>query len=103
MIHDILKDDLIGTCKALVICPLKALMMDQIEKLKQTGVMGAGIYEGQDEETLKQIEHGEYSIVYSSPKSILGTERWRRLFDSQYFKENCRYLVIDEAHCMVHW
>ncbi len=65
--------------------------------------MAAAIYDGQDEETLKQIENGDYGVVYSSPESILGTERWQRLFDLEYFKENCRFLVINEAHCMVHW
>ena len=50
MIADILKDNLIGTCKALVISLLKSLMLDQVSKLKLTGVTAAAIYDGQDEQ-----------------------------------------------------
>ncbi len=54
MIHDVLKDDLIDTCKTLVICPLKSMMTDQVNKFKQIGVMAAGNFDRQDKETLKQ-------------------------------------------------
>ena len=101
MIADILKDNLIGTCKALVISPLKSLMLDQVSKLKLTGVTAAAIYDGQDEQVLKDIENGHYSLVFASPESVLGTERWRRIFSSDYFKDNCEILVVDKAHCVV--
>ena len=105
MIADILNNDVIGTCKALVICPLKALMLDQVEKLrKHTAITAAAIYDGQEERILQEIENGDYSIVYASPESVLGNERWRKqLTTSSYFRENCKLLVIDEAHCIVHW
>ena len=104
MIADILKDNLIGTCKALVISPLKSLMLDQVSKLKlTTGVTAAAIYDGQDEKVLKEIENGDHSLVFASPESVLGTERWRTIFSSNYFKDNCEILVVDEAHCVVHW
>eukprot|EP00112_Aurelia_sp_Birch-Aquarium-sp1_P001275 Seg1132.9 transcript_id=Seg1132.9/GoldUCD/mRNA.D3Y31 product="Werner syndrome ATP-dependent helicase" protein_id=Seg1132.9/GoldUCD/D3Y31 len=103
MIADILKDQLIGTCKALVIAPLKSLMLDQVSKLNLTGVSAAAIYDGQDEQVLKQIENGDYSLVFASPESVLGTERWRKMFSLDYFRDNCEILVVDEAHCVVHW
>eukprot|EP00794_Sanderia_malayensis_P009642 gene9642-10629_t len=104
MIADILNENLIGTCKALVICPLKALMLDQVEKMKETAVTAAAIYDGQDEQVLQEIENGDYSLVFASPESVLATDRWRKLLTSTtYFQKNCRILVIDEAHCIVHW
>eukprot|EP00794_Sanderia_malayensis_P001003 gene1003-324_t len=66
-------------------------------------VTAEGIYDGEDEEILKQIENGDYSIIHASPESVLVTERWRKLFDSPSFKENCRYLMVDGAHCIVYW
>eukprot|EP00794_Sanderia_malayensis_P021152 gene21152-23232_t len=104
LIFDVLRGNLIGTCKALVISPLNSLMIDQVTKLKQSsGVTAAAIYKGQDSEVLADIENGDISIIYASPESILGNDRWRRMLASPHFQENCEILVIDEAHCVVHW
>lgn len=101
---DLLKDQMIGTSKVLVISPLKALMLDQVEKLKQTqtGVTAQAIYDGQDEDILKLIEDSEYSLVFASPE-ILASERWRNLLLTSHYQENCEIIVVDEAHCVVHW
>eukprot|EP00794_Sanderia_malayensis_P012406 gene12406-13690_t len=103
LMADVLKDQLVGTCKALVISPLKSLMLDQVAKMKLGGVTAAAIYDGQDADVLDAIENGDYSLIYASSESVLTTDRWRKLFSSKYFKENCEILVIDEAHCIVHW
>eukprot|EP00794_Sanderia_malayensis_P006609 gene6609-7358_t len=107
LMADVLKDQLVGTCKALVISPLKSLMLDQMAKMKLVGVTAAAIYvpvqPGQDADVLDAIENGDYSLIYASPESVLTTDTWRKLFSSKYFKENCDLLVIDEAHCIVDW
>eukprot|EP00794_Sanderia_malayensis_P021212 gene21212-23297_t len=77
---DVVKDQLVETSMTLVISPLKALMMDQVAKLKQRGITGAAIYEGQSEEILDDIKNGTYSIIFASPESVLGTEHWRNIF-----------------------
>ena len=69
-----MKDELVGTLTALVISALKSLMMDQVAKLRQTGITGEAIYEGQAEDVLEPIKSGDYSIIYASPKSVLGTD-----------------------------
>ena len=104
MVVDLLTDEAIGSCIAVVISPLKALMLDQVSKLRRdTGVTAAAIFDGQDEEVLKSIENGEYSLVYASPESLLASDCWRNMLSSEYFREHCRILVVDEAHCIVHW
>eukprot|EP00794_Sanderia_malayensis_P004964 gene4964-5610_t len=100
LIFDVLRGNLIGTCKALVISPLNSLMIDQVTKLKQSSdLTAAAICKGQDSEVLADIENGDISIIYASPESILGNDRWRRMLASPHFQENCEILVIDEAHC----
>ena len=103
MIVDIFKEQAIGTSTALVIEPLTSLMIDQVNKINKTGTSAAAIYEGQDEEILKGVENGDYSLVYSLPESMLSSDRWRKLLSSSDFSKQFEILVIDEAHCIVHW
>ena len=70
---DILKDQEIGTSMVLVVSPLNPLMFDQMEKLKATAVPGAAIYESQTQEMLAEIRNGDYSLVYTSPESMLAS------------------------------
>ena len=79
-------------------------MFDQVAYLQQKiAVSAAAIYDGQSEEVLDDIENGEYSIVYASPESLLAGSRWRNVLSSEGFRKRFQVIVIDEAHCMVHW
>ena len=79
-------------------------MLDQIEKLKKTAISGAAIYANQSKDVLLDIEHREYSLVYTSPESMLASsDRWRTILSSEHYRENCEVVIIDEAHCIVHW
>ena len=68
-------------------------MLDQVEQLKRTAVTAQAIYDGQDEEILKLIEDGEYSLVFASPE-ILASERWRNLLLSDQYQRNCEIIVV---------
>ena len=103
LINDYLNDQAIDTTLAIVISPLQSLMLDQVEQLKKTGVSAAAVFEGQSEEILKGVEIGEFSLVYSSPESMLSTEKWRQILTSSEFRKRCEVVVIDEAHCVIHW
>ena len=102
-IIDHLKDQAVGTSLAIIISPLKSLMLDQVEQLKKTGVNAAAVFDGQSEDILEGVENGDFSLVYSSPESMLSSERWRQLLTSSDFTSRCDVVVIDEAHCIVHW
>ena len=78
-------------------------MLDQIEKLKKTAISGAAIYANQSKDVLMDIERGEYSLVYTLPESTLASDRWRTILSSKHYRENCEVVIIDEAHCIVHW
>ena len=87
----------------LVVSPLNPLMFDQMEKLKATAVPGAAIYESQTQEMLEEIRNGDYSLVYTSPESMLASDHWRSVLSSEEFRTNCEVIVIDEAYCIVYW
>ena len=104
IIADVLEDQLIGTSTVLVISPLLSLMKDQVRNINENfGISAAAIFDDQDEEVLKAIEEGVYSLVYASPEYFVGKKHWRTLASSRAFREDCVAVVVDEAHCLVHW
>ncbi|XP_028413582.1 uncharacterized protein LOC114536425 [Dendronephthya gigantea] len=104
IIADVLNEQVIGTSTVLVISPLLSLMKDQVKHVNDSfGISAAAIFDNQDEDVLKAIEEGVYSLVYATPECFVGKKRWRTLASSQTFREDCIAVVIDEAHCLVHW
>ena len=72
IIADHLLEQAMGTSSVLVIPPLQSLMFDQVTYLNSIGISAAAIYDGQDEDILKDIENGGiYSLVYASPEAML--------------------------------
>ena len=84
-----------------VISPLVSLMEDQVNSLRKLGISAGSI--GEDQVLNRKIEHGECSVVFSSPESLLGNGRWRNMLSSDAYKENLIGIVVDEAHCISHW
>ena len=103
LIVDLLKAQAIGTNTVLVIEPLVSLMVDQVLKMKNTVVSAAAVFDRQDEDTLKGIENGDFSLAYLSPKSMLSSEKWRSISCSEDFRNHCEIVVVDEVHCVVQW
>ena len=54
-----------------IICPLIALMQDQIARLTSIGLKAAYIGSDQSEDVLHGIEKGDYTFVFVSPESSL--------------------------------
>ena len=100
---DTLLDQVIGTSTVVVICPLTALMLDQVSKMNELGINAAAVFQGQDETVLDDIENGIYSLVFTSPESMLASKRWDKILKSQSFVENCICIAVDKAHCISQW
>ena len=97
---DLLLDQVIGTSTVVLVCPLTALMLDQVNKMNELGINGAAVFQGQDEAVLDDIENGIYSLVFTSPESMLATKRWDKILKCQSFVENCVGIGVDETHCI---
>lgn len=89
-----------GTC--LVISPLIALMMDQVEKLNGLKIPSKAIYTGLSSDEIEDIlfacEEGELKFLYVSPERL----------KSKSFLESLEalpisMLAVDEAHCISQW
>ena len=85
----------------LVISPLVSLMQDQVNQLKNHGISAVSLSESSVKDD--KLISGHYSIVYSSPESLLSNEVVRELIGSKVYKERVVGVVVDEAHCISHW
>ena len=86
----------------LVVSPLIALMSDQVEALKQSGVAAArldsNIDQAERDETWRQIEAGTLDILYLAPEGLMAGATLQRLQ-----RRPLSLIAIDEAHCVSQW
>ena len=75
IITDVLQDQVISTNTVLVVSPLLSLIQNQIKHVNETfGISAAGIFDGQEEEIMRDIEDGIYSLLYTTPEGLLGNK-----------------------------
>ncbi|XP_028404789.1 mediator of RNA polymerase II transcription subunit 34-like [Dendronephthya gigantea] len=103
LLADLLEEQVVGTSIAIVICPLVSLMLDQVAYLKSLGLNAAAVYQGQNEDVLREIEEGHYAYIYATPESMLSVKRWQKMLRTPYFIEHCVLVAVDEAHCISQW
>jgi ATP-dependent DNA helicase RecQ len=86
----------------LVVSPLIALMADQVESLKQSGVAADRIDSGADMDTRqdiwRRIDAGELDLLYISPEGLSQPAMLNRLS-----RTPLALIAIDEAHCVSQW
>ena len=89
-----------GGNKALVIVvvPLKALAVDQLDRARQLGIEAADITSHIPDCILEEAE--KFSILFASPESLCSTNG-RALLRS--VRSRCYGLFVDESHCVSKW
>jgi ATP-dependent DNA helicase RecQ len=86
----------------LVVSPLVALMKDQVEQLRRSGIAAAFVNSSQTEaeraSTTQELSAGKLRLLYVAP------ERFRSAtFRRALSMVELSLLVIDEAHCVSEW
>ena len=51
----------------------------------------------------QSVLDGNYSVLYSSPESLLTIQLWRNMIASQIYSNKLVAIAIDEAHCIDTW
>lgn len=89
-----------GVC--IVVTPLIALMKDQVQNLRDRGVLAAAVYSGMTrDEVVATFENcilGHIKLLYVSPERV-GTE----LFKTKVQHMKVSFITVDEAHCISQW
>ncbi len=89
-----------GIC--LVISPLIALMKDQVQNLRNKGILALSIYSGMGFEevrkTLQNAAYGNYKFLYVSPERLE-----TGLFLEYLPLMKICLIAVDEAHCISQW
>jgi ATP-dependent DNA helicase RecQ len=85
-----------------VVSPLIALMKDQVEQLRATGVpalfLNSSLSQDEYRENLELVGGGKIKLLYVAPETLLTSRLFSLLKEVQF---DC--LVIDEAHCISEW
>jgi ATP-dependent DNA helicase RecQ len=85
-----------------VVSPLIALMADQHQRLRQTGVnaamLASGMEEGHNAQALRSIASGEAQLVLAAPERFAS-----RAFRDTLATRKVGLFVVDEAHCVAEW
>lgn len=87
----------------IVICPLVALMIDQVKELNERGInyatyINSALTYEERQARFEGIKSGRYSIVYMSPELLLAYD-----IDFLIGDRRIGLLVIDEAHLVTSW
>jgi ATP-dependent DNA helicase RecQ len=86
----------------LVASPLIALMQDQVDGLRQSGVPAAMLTSAQDVGERRAVhaalERGELKLLYAAPERLVQGGFIERLLEL-----GLSGIAIDEAHCISHW
>lgn len=87
----------------IVVCPLIALMHDQVKEIEERGIEFATFINSeltfeQRYDRIEGIKNGEYSIVYLSPELLLSGD-----ISNIIGERKIGLMVIDEAHLVTTW
>ena len=89
-----------GVC--IVITPLIALMKDQVQHLREHGILADAIYADKSRseilQTLDNTIFGGVKILYVSPERLAS-----EMFQTKLRHIHVSFITVDEAHCISQW
>ena len=84
-----------------VVCPLIALMKDQVTSFRNLGLSAA--YVGEKTVKRELFVTGQIQMVLISPELLGKGTIWRDMLKAEVYHKHLVALVIDEAHLIKNW
>ncbi|KAM6345869.1 bifunctional 3'-5' exonuclease/ATP-dependent helicase WRN isoform 2-T6 [Podargus strigoides] len=84
----------------IVICPLIALMEDQVLQLTMSGIPACLLGSAQSKNIQQCIKAGQYRVIYMTPEFCLGNLKLLQDLDQTI---GITLIAVDEAHCISEW
>ncbi len=90
-----------------VISPLIALMVDQVQSLRDRGVHAVVVSSGSRDKISKEFLASDESLksaslIFCSPEALTVT-KWRDALEKPDVSDRVCALVVDEVHCVSKW
>lgn len=86
----------------LVVTPLVALMLDQVDDLRARGIRAAAVHSGLGRRdalaVLDNVIYSDYKLLYVSPERLQN-----RTFRQRLMSMEVSLIVVDECHCISQW
>lgn len=90
----------------IVVCPLIALMKDQVDALQDNGINAVCLHSNLEYETRRShqiaILENKVKLLYVSPERLL-KERFGEFLDLINSRVGIAAIAVDEAHCVSQW
>ena len=51
----------------------------------------------------KEVQEGEYKLVYITPELLITGSAWRKMLVGELYSERLMAFVVDEAHTVKKW
>ena len=86
-----------------VVCPLLAIMEDQVNLLTFLGFKAGFVVESNERD--QEILEGsiDLNFLYGSPESLVSDERFRAMLSKEFYQSNTVAIASDEVHTVVRW
>ncbi len=86
---------------ALVVSPLRSLMMDQVMRCQQMGIKATALLPEIAPDDAQAVKAGEMSVIFGSPESLVPGSSWLKVLKNHEHK--ICLLAYDEVHCLKSW
>ncbi|ACI64565.1 predicted protein, partial [Thalassiosira pseudonana CCMP1335] len=89
----------------IVVCPLIALMVDQVNNLHKKGIHTAACWSSSHRKSKRNIQDMRLTpiqILYCTPE-LLETDKFRAILTKLHSARRLHLIAIDEAHCLSTW
>lgn len=98
---------LVSAVSVLVVAPLKSLLKDQVQNLKERGIGGVAYLDSsktslERQQLIQDFCDKKIWLLYIAPERLLN-QKFFKLIQAQAPLLPLEMLIIDEAHCAVEW